>query len=76
MTSNELFSKIIELGISYDSHESDLYIPKTEQTEKLISEYEFKENVTTFISQIEKTTWYDIPFAYIPFWDKKGRAVI
>lgn len=84
MNSNELFLRIIELGIPYDSHASDLYIPKTEQTTKLISEYEFKENVTTFIANTEdvrcracghkikqpKEVWYDIPFAYAPFWER------
>lgn len=71
MTSNELFMRIIEFGIPYENHASDLYIPKTEQNTKLIAVYEFKENVTTFISQIEKTMWYDIPFAYQPYWSRR-----
>lgn len=58
---------------------------KTDQTTKLISEYKFKENVTTFYSYIEdekckecghvikqhRETWYDIPFAFPPYWEEK-----
>lgn len=72
MNSNELFAKIIALAIPHSSHASDLYIPKTEQTIKLIKEYEFEKSVTLFISQIDKTVWYDVPFCYIPFWEKVG----
>lgn len=71
MNGEKLWNKVVELGIEHDSHESDLYIPVNEQTVALIAEYEYKSNVTTFISQIDKKRWYDIPFAYIPFWEKR-----
>lgn len=54
-----------------DRHETDLYLKKTDVSDKLISEYEFKGNVKTFIDQIEKCTWYEIPFAYDPQWEEK-----
>lgn len=47
-----------------DTHESDLYLKATPASKDLISKYEFKQNVTTFESAIDNTTWYDIPFAY------------
>ena len=47
-----------------DTHESDLYLKVTPASKDLISKYEFKQNVTTFKSAIDNTTWYDIPFAY------------
>ena len=46
---------------------SDLYLKKTETSSRLVSEYEFSNMVTTFIA-IDSTLWYDIPFAYDPFW--------
>lgn len=65
-------NKAVKLrGIDFDSHESDLYIPKNEITEKIIEHYNFKNNVTEFISQIDNCTWYDIPFAFNDFWEKK-----
>lgn len=67
-----IFEMVKEKGIEFDNHESDLYIPKNEVTESLISVYDFKETVKTFRSQKDGKTWYDIPFAYDPFWEKKG----
>jgi len=50
---------------------SDLYVRKTQATEKIISAYKFRNNVETFIDQIDHVTWYDIPFAYNPAADKE-----
>lgn len=54
-----------------DHHESDLYVPVTETTSALIKEYVFKMNVTTFINQKNGKPYYDIPFAYDPYWENK-----
>lgn len=51
-------------------HESDLYLKKNEVSEKLVKNYEFKNGVKMFVSQIDGMMWYDIPFAYDPFWNK------
>jgi len=67
-----LWEQVKALGIPHASHETDLYIPVTEQTRKLIEAYEFKSNVTTFQNQVEGGLWFDIPFAYLPAWNKKG----
>lgn len=53
-----------------DHHQTDLYLKVTPESKKIISKYEYKDNVTTFIDQITGTLWYDIPFAYIPGWIK------
>jgi hypothetical protein len=66
-----IYEKCKKAGLQMDSHESDLYVIKNEVSEKIVSEYEHKENVKVFTSQIDKKAWYDIPFAYDPFWDKK-----
>lgn len=55
------------------NHESDLYLKKTEISSKLIEEYEFKASVREFYSNIDHQLWYDIPFAYDPFWEKIER---
>ena len=47
-----------------DNHCSDLYLRKNEISTKLVNEYEFKQNVTTFRDQIDNDIWYEIPFAY------------
>lgn len=42
---------------------SDLYVKVTPVSEKIIAEYKYKCNVTTFRSNIDSLTWYEIPFA-------------
>jgi hypothetical protein len=66
-----IYQEIKDLGVKIDHHESDLYVPVTTETTKLINKYEFKNNVKSFVCNIDKKTWYDIPFAYSPFWDNK-----
>lgn len=43
---------------------SDLYLRVTPTTKEIVSRYEFKNLVTTFIDNIDKVLWYEIPFAY------------
>lgn len=47
-----------------DHHESDLYLKVNENSKKLVEEYYFKVNVTTFVDQINNELWFDIPFAW------------
>lgn len=51
------------LNVETSGHYSDLYCPVNEVTEKIISEYKYKNNVTKFINRIDNTIWFDIPFA-------------
>ena len=57
--------------LEIDNHESDLYLKKTGISEKLVANYEHKENVTTFPELETGVLWYDIPFAFDPFWKDK-----
>ena len=61
-------------GIPFSNHQSDLYIPVTDETRELISQYEFKQNVSTFKNRVEGGHWYDIPFAYEPYWEARVRS--
>lgn len=72
MTSAELYRHVLEQGIEHDSHASDLYIKVDSRSQDLVQQYKFRTNVTTFTSQIDKQLWYDIPFAYQPFWEKRS----
>lgn len=68
----DIFSRVKELGIEYSNHESDLYIPVTEETRQLVHDYEYASNVTVFQNRITNTAWFDVPFAYIPYWEAKA----
>lgn len=58
----DLMSELESLGVPIENHESDVYVPVTPETTALIDQYEFKSNVTEFISEIDGERWYDIPF--------------
>jgi len=67
----DIYDKMIKHKQEIDHHESDLYVKVTDISKEIVEEYKYKTIVTTFISQIDNCLWYDIPFAYKPFWDKK-----
>ena len=69
-----LYGALLEAGIQTDSHESDLYFPHTQQTLNILKKFPIESaNAKCFISQIEHNPWFDVPFAYLPFWEKKQR---
>ena len=51
-------------------HESDLYLKVNSISEELVSNYEFKKSVKKFVSLIDNELWFDLPFAYDPYFDK------
>jgi hypothetical protein len=69
-----IFEEVKQLGVFYSNHESDLYIPKLPQTEELINRYEFKHLVTEFHTS-NGQRWYEIPYAFDPFWVNKAGKV-
>ena len=66
-----IYKKLIDAGVEIDNHESDLYAKVTPISKEIIDKYEHKRNVKTFVNNIDHTLWYDIPFAYEPFWHFK-----
>lgn len=48
-----------------DHYCSNLYLKANEMSKKIINNYEFKDAVSTFIDDIDKEEWYDIPFGYM-----------
>lgn len=42
----------------------DLYLKVTPVSKQLIEQYEFKNNVSTFVDAIDHVLWYDVPFAW------------
>jgi len=66
-----IYSQLKTAGVPLAAHESDLYAMVTPESRKIIQAYEFKGNVTTFRAEDDGKLWYDIPFAYEPFWNRK-----
>lgn len=67
-----LYDTIKDAGIEHASHESDLYLPDTAQVRAILERFPLqKRNATRFQNQVEGGTWIDVPFAFLPFWEKK-----
>jgi len=56
-------------GNEIDHHQSDLYLKVNEVSKELVNSYEFKNVVKRFRST-DQSEWFDIPFAYSPFWTR------
>ena len=66
----DIYEQLKKANIPLDHHASDLYAKVTPESQKIIESYPGKSHVTTFISNLDFESWYDIPFAYTPFWEK------
>lgn len=66
-----IYDKMIENGIECSNHYSDLYVPVNPVTIEIVKQYEFKEGVRVFTSNIDGKAMFDIPFAYKPYWIEK-----
>lgn len=73
-----LFDLVLSTHTPFHSHASDLYIPATNQTRAMLKEFpQCDANKITFTNQVEGGLWFDIPFAFVPWWDallEKGKA--
>ncbi len=66
-----LYDEIIARNIPHSNHESDLYIPVTPVTTALLEKYPLQKKLSsTFIHTKEKCKWYDVSFAFLPYWSK------
>ena len=41
----------------------------------VIAGYEYKNQVSVFVSPLDGCAWYDIPFAFLPYWSEKRKGV-
>ena len=71
-----LFDEIVQEGIGFDNHYSDLYIPVTTVTRRILIRREIigSKGVSTFRSNLPEDNgadWYDVSFAFSPYWIEK-----
>ena len=67
-----IYLQLKEAGVQLDNHESDLYALVTDESKRILQSYKYKSQVTTFKSEIDKKLWFDIPFAFEPYWERKA----
>jgi hypothetical protein len=69
-----LFQELIAAGCEIDNHESDLFVKDSPISRSIIKRYSDSSaaKATLFRSTSDNEMWWDIPFAYDPFWEKNG----
>lgn len=65
-TNSDLYDQVVAAGLPIDSHESDLYIKVTPASTALVTAS--GRSYQTFTSNIDGQLWYDVPFAFAPWW--------
>ena len=69
-----IYQKMVELGVEMDHYESDLYVVCTKETTELLKDLYDRENyITLYRSEKDRRLWYEIPFAYDPWWDERKK---
>ena len=69
-----IYQQAVRLGLDIERHESDLYLRKSEKSVALVDAYAHRANVRQFVAP-DDSLWFDIPFAFDPFWaGKEGAA--
>ena len=67
-----LYQTLLDAGVKVENRYSDLMFPMNEQTTAILSNFpEEKKISTTFLDNVSHTTWYEVPFAYTPYWEKR-----
>lgn len=71
MSDMSIYEELMVAGQPINSHYSDLYTPVNDVTKELVKKHKCR--ATIFINQTDGGWWYDIPFAYEPYWDCKQK---
>ncbi len=74
-----IYDQLKAAGAQIDNHESDLYVKADDVSRPIIEAARTKgdpaaKNATTFRNQRPEEKgqiWYDIPFAYSPWWEAR-----
>lgn len=66
-----IYDDLKAAGVPLDHHESDLYAKVCPESRAIVARYEHRRIVRLFRSAIDGDLWYDIPFAYLPWWEAR-----
>lgn len=73
MSTSDLYDQLVAIGAEIDNHESDLYVKATPEAVALVKASTSK-SWAYFRSEVDGTSWIDVPFYYSPFWRARERA--
>ena len=75
---SDLYDEIVKVAKpeEMDHWYSDLYVKAIPAVTAILERYEYAHQVWSFRDQIERKLWYDIPFAYKPYWEAQTHAEV
>lgn len=53
-----------------EHHESDLYLKVDDVSRVIVKAIDNTALLSTFTSWIDNSVWYELPFCYMPFWER------
>lgn len=73
-----LYEELVKAGCEIGNYQSDLHVRCSEKALVIIVDHVLRPDSllqmpNKFVSNIDGELWYDIPFAYDPFWNKPAR---
>lgn len=70
-----LYGDLLRAGVPLDYHESDLYVKDCPEARAILARFPGSANIAHwFRSQLDGAIWWDIPFAYLPWWQARATA--
>jgi len=73
MSQIPIYEAMVAAGVEISNHYSDLYVPKNEVTAAIVRQYFGSVTTTIFTCQLDGKSWYDIPFAFLPYWERRAQ---
>ena len=66
-----LYGDLRAAGVPIDHHESDLYFADSPNSRLILARWLVQVRLATrFENQQDGSTWWDVPFAYLPWWEE------
>ena len=70
-----LYGDLLAAGVPMDSHESDLYFADTADSRAILKRFpDCLSRSRNFENLNDHSIWFDVPFAYLPWWERRCAA--
>ena len=70
-----IYEELLAAGVPIANHYSDLYAKVTPESRVIIDKFKGQKVISTFKNQRDNgELWFDIAFAYDPYWEKVAES--
>lgn len=76
MSADTLYQRLVAAGVPTSNWQSDLYFKAGPAADRVLREARaagvYTSNPTLFINRVEGGYWYEAPFMFDPYWEKRN----